>query len=204
MLSSWVIQTIVSQRPSLWQGSVASISIWLSGSPKSSGHFLLGNVVLEPCNGLSPFNVSQLSLWWHDQNKSACSQMSPYKATNVTTFHTQGQLLHVHHVVFTWLGYCVRATRSNWGFFDILHLFVITQHTVREFFGSGNLTRQHTHARTHAHTHTHCLIRIHSHFVSVEKKTEFIHTWNDNPFFSYWSLTLCVVYNVRMKKENYT
>ena len=38
------------------------------GDPKLSGHFSLGNVVLEPCNGLFPFIVSQLSLWQHDQN----------------------------------------------------------------------------------------------------------------------------------------
>ena len=31
--------------------------------------------------------------------------MPPYKATNVTTFHIQGQLLHVHNAVFylTWV-----------------------------------------------------------------------------------------------------
>ena len=54
---------------------------------------------------------------------------------------------------FTWLG-CARATRSNWGFlFDILYLFVITQHTVREFRGIGMLTQQRP---------THCSTRIHS------------------------------------------
>ena len=57
-------------------------------------------MVLEPCNGLSSFKVSQLLSWRHDQSMFDCSQMPPYKATNVTTFHTQRQLLHVHHTIF--------------------------------------------------------------------------------------------------------
>ena len=65
------------------------------GDPESSGHFSLENVVLEPCNGLTPFKVSQLSSWQHDKNKFDPSQMLPYEATNMTTFHTQAQLLYV-------------------------------------------------------------------------------------------------------------
>ena len=116
-------------------------------TPKSSGHFSFGNVVLEPCNGLSPFKVSQLSSWRHDQNRFDCSQMPPIKTTNVTTFHTQGQLLHVH---VPWKWYANSATP------------------------------------------THCSTRIHNNFVSLENKTEFIHTWNDHANFHTGLISFCV------------
>ena len=88
-------------------------------------------------------SVSQLSLWWHDQNKFDCSQMPPYKATNVTTLHTQGQLLPLHRAVFH-LVLCTSNTFKLRFFVGSLHLFVITQHTVRELCGCGMLTQQHS------------------------------------------------------------
>ena len=96
-------------------------------------------------NGLSPFKVSQLSSCRHDQNKFDCSQMPPYKATNVTTFHTQGQLLHVHPAVFHLTRAVCTSNAFKLGYFYILNSFVITQHTIRESHGSSMLPQQHPH-----------------------------------------------------------
>ena len=92
-----------------------------------------------------------------------------YKATNVTTFHTQGQLLHVHHAVFhlTWVLRMRNIFKLR--LFCVKFCFVC-HHTVR--YCQSILWKWYADSATP----THCSTRIHSNFVSVENKTEFMHT----------------------------